>query len=146
MSESELLAGRATSVGTLRFASRFDGLPGHFRCPDRLHLSSVGLGTQPGEPNGSDDIAYRSAVPHALKRGVNVLDTALSYRMQSSERSIGAALCRAFAEGTVARDEVVVISKGGYLTPDPDSLMGGSDMRRDLVRSYIDTGRFARRH
>ena len=43
MPESELHPGRATSEGTLRFASRFPGLPGNFRKPDRLTLSSLGI-------------------------------------------------------------------------------------------------------
>ena len=52
MAEPELLPGRATAEGTRRFAARFPGLPGHFRRPDRLTLSSLGLGTKPGVPGG----------------------------------------------------------------------------------------------
>ncbi|MFQ5515832.1 MAG: aldo/keto reductase, partial [Myxococcota bacterium] len=98
------------------------------------------LGTAPGEPDGADDLLYREAVARALRGGLNVLDTALSYRMQTSERSLGAALRRAIAEGTVARDEVYVITKAGYLTPDPDRLVSPASLRRDLIETYVDSG------
>ena len=86
MAGSERIAGRATAEGTKRFAERFAALPGHFRRPDRLWLSSLGLGTKPGAPGGVDDLCYRSAVPRALELGANVFDTSISYRQQTSER------------------------------------------------------------
>jgi len=137
MPESELIAGRATPEGTRRFAERFAALPGHFRRPDRLWLSSLGLGTKPGAPGGVDDLCYRSTVPRALELGVNVVDTSISYRQQTSERALGRALARAFRERVATRDEIFVISKCGYLSPDAESVMDG---RRYLVRTYLDSG------
>ncbi len=137
MAEAELLSGRATPEGTKRFARRFPALPGHFRRPDRLWLSSLGLGTKPGAPGGVDDLCYRSVAPRALELGVNVFDTSISYRQQTSERSLGRALRRSVREGAAQRDEIFVISKCGYLTPDAESVMDG---RRYLVRTYLDTG------
>jgi aryl-alcohol dehydrogenase-like predicted oxidoreductase len=137
MAEPEKIAGCATAEGTRRFAARFPELPGHFRRPDRLWLSSLGLGTKPGAPGGVDDLCYRSVVPRALELGVNVFDTSISYRQQTSERALGRALRRAFREGVAQRDEVFVISKCGYLSPDAESVMDG---RRYLVRTYLDTG------
>jgi aryl-alcohol dehydrogenase-like predicted oxidoreductase len=137
MPEAELLPGRATGDGTRRFAARFAALPNHFRRPDRLTLSSLGLGTKPGVPGGVDDLCYRSVVPRALEQGVNVFDTSLSYRHQTSERALGRALARAFRERVARRDEVFVISKCGYLAPDAESVM---DARRYLVRTYLDSG------
>jgi len=131
MAEAELLSGRATPEGTKRFARRFPALPGHFRRPDRLWLSSLGLGTKPGAPGGVDDLCYRSVAPRALELGVNVFDTSISYRQQTSERSLGRALRRSVREGAAQRDEIFVISKCGYLTPDAESVMDG---RRYLVR------------
>ena len=140
MPESGLAPGRATPEGTQRFAARFAGLPGHFRRPDRLTLSSIGLGTRGGEPGGVDDLLYRQALPELFAGGVNLLDTALSDRMQTSERALGSALERAWRERSVARDEIVVVSKGGLLTPDPDRARSASEARRDLVASYVETG------
>jgi aryl-alcohol dehydrogenase-like predicted oxidoreductase len=135
-----LVPGRATPEGTRRFAARFAELPGHFRTPDRLALSSIGLGTRGGEPGGADDLAYRSAVLRALALGCNVFDSAISYRAMTSERALGAALRRAFASGAAARDEVFVISKCGYLTADPQSPLAVRDPRRYLVATYVEPG------
>jgi hypothetical protein len=83
-------AGRATAEGTQRFAERFPDLPGHFRRPDRLLFSSLALGTRNGELGGVDDLLYRQATASCLERGVNVFVTALSDRMMTSERCLGA--------------------------------------------------------
>jgi aryl-alcohol dehydrogenase-like predicted oxidoreductase len=139
-SGDERVPGRATAQGTRRFAERFADLPGHFRAPDGIALASLGMGTRGGEPGGGDDFAYRSAVPRALEVGINVFDTALSYRAQRSERTLGAALRRAFAEKRVARDEVFVITKGGYLTVDPDLVRRPQEARRYLVATYVESG------
>ena len=134
-----LLPGRATAEGTRRYAARFAERPGHFREPDRLALSSLGLGTRNGAPGGGDDFAYREAILRALELGVNVFDTALSYRLQTSERVLGATLARAFAEGRAARDEIVVVTKGGYLVGDPDFARSRGELHDYLVRTYLDT-------
>jgi aryl-alcohol dehydrogenase-like predicted oxidoreductase len=105
-----------------------------------VRLSSIGLGTRPGSLDGADDLLYRSAVPRALEQGINVFDTALSFRAQRSERALGAALRRAFAEGVAARDEVVVVSKAGYLSVDADRVRTFADGRRYLVETYVESG------
>jgi len=132
--------GHATAAGTRRFADRFAHLPGHFRRPDDMWLSSLALGTRNGEPGGVDDLLYRSAVAQLLEGGVNVFVTALSDRMQTSERVLGIALERAFREGLAARDEVVVVTKGGTLTIDPDEVQTHIDTRRYLIETYLDSG------
>jgi len=118
----ERLAGFATPQGTLRYAARFQGraAAGHFReIPGGLVLSSIGIGTYLGEPDEATDRAYTHAVIAAVESGVNVVDSAINYRLQRSERSIGAALRRLASHG-VARNEVVVCTKAGFLTPDGD--------------------------
>jgi len=135
-----LRPGRATAAGTRRFADRLEVAPDHFSRPDELWLSSIALGTLRGDPGGVDDLLYRGAVPELLERGGNVLDTALSDRMQTSERALGRALERAFREQRIARDEIVIVSKGGALTPDPDRATDYASLQRDLHRTYIASG------
>ncbi len=146
MRQDQGIEGRATADGTGRFAARFAALPGHFRAPDRLRLSSLGLGTRPGDAAGADDLSYRSAVLSALELGVNVYDTALSYRLQRSERMLGAVLRRAFAERRVSRDEIVVITKGGYITLDPDFAHDRLQARRYLHETYVASGLVSLEH
>ena len=134
------MPGRATPAGTARYASRFGDLPDHFRQPDRLKLGSIGMGSRPGEARGADDLGYRSALDRAVELGVNVFDTSISYRMQHSERCIGAGLRRAIREGKIARDEVVVVTKGGHLTLDTRLVRTRSEAERYLVSTYVDSG------
>ncbi len=140
MADVDPIPGRATPQGTRRFAARFPDLPGHFRCPDRLSVSSFGLGTRSGEIGGVDDLLYRQALPELLAGGVNLFNTALSDRMQTSERALGVSLARAIREGVAARDEIVVVTKGGLLTPDPDLARSASEARRNLIATYVETG------
>jgi aryl-alcohol dehydrogenase-like predicted oxidoreductase len=109
----------ATTEGTQRYAARFTGRvdEGHFRKRENLQLSSIGIGTYLGEPDQPTDVAYTQAVIAAFERGANVIDTAINYRFMRSERSIGAALVELQKRG-YAREEVLLCTKGGYLTPD----------------------------
>ncbi|HKY32644.1 MAG TPA: aldo/keto reductase [Candidatus Polarisedimenticolia bacterium] len=117
-----LRQGRATPHGTARYASRFAGSvhAGHFRAaPGGLILSSIGIGTYLGEPDDADDRLYRDAVVAAVRSGCNVIDTAVNYRCQRSERSIGQALSELMGAGGegefFSREEVVVATKGGFI-------------------------------
>ena len=140
MSRDPGVGGRASAEGTARFTRRFERLAGHFRRPDRLWLSSLGLGTRGGEPGGADDLGYRSSVLSALELGCNVFDTAPYYRHQTSERALGAALRRGFAQGLAQRDEVFVVSKCGYLSLDLDHPLAARGARRYLLETYIESG------
>jgi len=118
--QGKLLAGAATPAGTLRYAARFRGksAAGHFRQTEAgLVVSSVGIGTYLGEADGATDEAYSRAVASAVEGGFNVIDTAINYRFQRSERSIGEALRELVAHG-FSREEIVLCTKAGFLTPD----------------------------
>ena len=103
----------ATSEGTAAYARRLAAAPGHFRPAFGLTVSSLGLGTYLGREDDATDRAYVEAIQAAVEGGINVLDTAVSYRLQRSERAIGAALA-ALGE-SVPREQVVVASKAGYV-------------------------------
>jgi aryl-alcohol dehydrogenase-like predicted oxidoreductase len=133
------LPGRASRPGTARFRDRSvreRALPfEHFReAPGGLALSSLGLGTYIGPPDGATDLAVEQAVTVCLTSGrVNVLDTAINYRYQRAERSVGRALARAVERGAIARDEVFVATKNGYLAPDG----GGGPVPRDWLETEL---------
>jgi aryl-alcohol dehydrogenase-like predicted oxidoreductase len=135
----ERTPGRATPQGTLRYASRFQGrsAAGHFReIPGGLVLSSIGIGTYLGEPDKSTDDGYADAVVAAVEGGINVVDSAINYRLQRSERSVGAALKVLVSKG-FSRDEIVLCSKAGFLTPDGDMPEDASEY---FSREYIEPG------
>ena len=134
------MSGGATGAGTRRYAERFRGKAAdeHFRQAHGLILSSMGIGTYLGAPDEKTDASYTEAMVAAVQNGINVIDAAINYRFQRSERSIGAALQQLFAQG-FSRDEFVLCTKGGYLTPD-------GAMPRDpneyFFREYIQPGIF----
>jgi aryl-alcohol dehydrogenase-like predicted oxidoreductase len=139
---SEQLPTLATPEGTSRYAARFAGraAPGHFReqASTKLQLSSIGIGTYLGEPDSATDAGYTAAVIAAVEGGINVLDTAINYRFQRSERSIGAAL-RTLASKGFAREELILCTKAGFLTPDGEMPADANDY---FVREYIKSGIF----
>lgn len=83
----------------------------YFRSLDGLAVSSIGLGTYLGEPSEAVDEAYHESIETALESGINVVDTAINYRHQRSERVVG----RALGSADPPREAVVVATKGGYL-------------------------------
>jgi aryl-alcohol dehydrogenase-like predicted oxidoreductase len=117
-----MITGHATREGTSRYSERFRAtLSGdHFREVRGITVSSIGLGTYLGEPTESDDRTYEAAVRRALAAGCNVIDTAINYRFQRSERSVGAAIEAVVEAGKVHRDEIVVATKGGFIPFDGD--------------------------
>jgi aryl-alcohol dehydrogenase-like predicted oxidoreductase len=140
-----MLPGYATPQGTERYRDRFPQLRDarHFRRSENvreageLWLSSIGLGTYLGEPTDASDAEYVEAIATALRSGINVLDTAINYRHQRSERNLGTALARLVAAGELQRDEVLVCTKAGYLSFDGNL---PPDPRAYFRREYVETG------
>ena len=140
--DDERKTGSATADGTLRYAARFQGraAAGHFReIRGGLVLSSIGIGTYLGEPDDTTDLAYTAAIVAAIENGINVVDAAINYRFQRSERAVGAALRQLFLKG-YSRDEIVVCTKAGFLTPDGDM---PADPNSYFAREFLERGIFS---
>ena len=103
----------ATAEGTARLIDRFPEFrdKGFYRTIFDLKVSSFGIGTYLGNADEATDRAYTDALTAAAENGINFFDTAINYRNQRSERCMGAAL------GRLQRDEIVVCTKAGFLTP-----------------------------
>src|SRR3974377_385933 len=75
--------------------------------------------------------------------GINLFDCAINYRRQRSERCIGAALEQ------LQRDEIVVCTKAGFLTPGaapeflkPEQMVGGMhSMDPDFLADQVERSR-----
>src|SRR5436305_14484108 len=123
-----MIKGFATFEGTARYRDRFPLLrdAGHFRqfvnvtSAGQLWLPSIGLGTYLGETDSESDSSYEQAITVAVRMGINVLDTAINYRHQRSERNIGAALHSLLGSGEIPRAEVLVCPMAGHLSSDGD--------------------------
>src|SRR6476646_8699513 len=130
----------ATLEGTKRYANRFAGraADGHFREAHGLVMSSLGIGTYLGQPDPKVDASYTAAIVAAAESGINFIDAAINYRFQRSERNIGAAIKQLAAKG-FSRDELVICTKGGYLTPDGSM---PEDPNEYFFREYLQPGVF----
>ena len=140
-----MIPGRATIDGTARFRDRFPQLKdaGYFRDPEAVPrvaefwASSIGLGTYLGEADDAADGEYTDAITTAVQSGINVLDTAINYRHQRSERNVGAAMKALIDAGQVKRDEVLVCTKAGYLSFDGNL---PPEPRTYFTKEYVESG------
>ncbi|HSE89624.1 MAG TPA: aldo/keto reductase [Candidatus Binatia bacterium] len=132
------LQGSATAEGTEGYRKRFEGKipPGHFRQSQELWLSSIGIGTYLGNHDAATDKLYHDAIVRAVESGCNVIDTAINYRCQRSERSIGTALKELASRG-FKRDEIVVATKGGFI---PYDGVPPSDVRNYFAATFVTPG------
>ena len=111
-----MILGHATPEGTRRFTARHNRIDSrNYRPCNGLLVSAIGFGTYLGAQNESDDRYYEAAIQGAVRLGCNLIDTAVNYRCMRSERNIGVALGQLIKEGVVARDEVVICTKGGFI-------------------------------
>lgn len=60
-------------------------------------------------------LAHRTALALALQAGINIIDTSANYTGGGSERLVGKVLAELIAGGALIREQVVVVTKGGYL-------------------------------
>lgn len=129
----------ATPEGTLRYAERLQTAvaPGHFHKQQELCISSIGIGTYLGQADERTDRMYQEAVQRAIELGCNVIDAAINYRFQRSERAIGAALRQMFESGQAARDEIIIATKGGFFPFDNEP---PRDARAWVMENLINTG------
>ena len=104
----------ATATGTHGIAIRNkQAHPSFYRQAQGLTVSTIGHGTYLGEMDEAADAGYVEAIQAAIGLGLNFLDTSLNYRHQRSEKNIGEAL----KKSGVAREEVILCTKAGYLVP-----------------------------
>jgi aryl-alcohol dehydrogenase-like predicted oxidoreductase len=138
-----LIEGAASPAGTRRYAARFSprfAADFYRRLADGAAASSIGFGTYLGECTDTDDARYGQSIREALRGGINLIDTAINYRCQRSERSVGAALREAIAAREIARDEVVICTKGGYLPLDGTPPTTRADYKEYVRREFIHPG------
>lgn len=111
-------------------------------------LTSLGIGTALGAPSDEEDAAYDAALRCAIELGVNHIDTAINYRCQRSERTIGRTLreidsragSRTGPNGNGGASPLFVTTKGGYLPLEAPPPASKDEYRAYIQREYLDTG------
>jgi len=107
----------ATPEATYNFAKRFSHYKDFYARHDGLIFSKLGFGTFKKEPYKEENYTfdYKDALKTAIQSGINLIDTAINYRYQESEKEIGEVLEELMALGEVKREELIVCSKGGFI-------------------------------
>ncbi|MDP4230926.1 MAG: aldo/keto reductase [Bacteroidota bacterium] len=108
------LSGFASSEGTSRFRDRFPTLASDFNRLGRTDLlcSPVGFGTYRCDVRVAE---HKAALVKAIRMGVNLIDTSANYADGNAERMIGEVLGLMVGSGEIKRDEIIIVSKGGYI-------------------------------
>ncbi len=116
-----MITGYATQEGTLNFAKRNQqAAKDHFKRFNGLTLSSIGIGTYLGNIDSTTDNLVKEAIKKSVLSAINVIDTAINYRSQKAERSVGKAVSELLEEGSAKREELFISTKNGYVTNDGD--------------------------
>ncbi|WP_447972228.1 aldo/keto reductase [Nitrospira sp. Kam-Ns4a] len=118
------LPGSATPGGTGAYAARMvNWLATTGQSEQAEHgytaLGSTGLTTSRlgfgGYRIAVDDPEHREALRKALREGCNLIDTSTNYGDGESERLVGSVLAELIKKGELRREEVIVVSKIGYV-------------------------------
>ena len=102
-----------------------------------LPVSSVALGTYLGAMDFSTDHKVAQATVMAADAGINCFDSAINYRGQRGEKSLGEGFRRLFLMGKVKREQVFVSTKGGFV---PFEGVAEEDYTALFHREYVDKG------
>lgn len=110
------IPGCATVEGTKAYADRMWAenphlSPDGWRIFDGLTVAKVGTGTY--RMAGQDD--QTAALVYALTHGLNLIDTAANYMGGNAERWLGLILKELFFAKRLSREEVVLVTKAGYV-------------------------------
>ena len=141
-----MIAGRATPEGTAAFADASPADARNYSNARGLTVSNVGIGTYLGEADAQTDLAVEAAVKASVGAGVNVIDTAINYRAQRAERSVGRAVEALAKEGgeggsgggpAAPREALFVSTKNGYVTHDAEAPGG---FWEQVKEQYTGTG------
>ena len=119
-----MISGYATKEGTHNFVKKSGVNKENFNEFEELLLSNVGIGTYLGDADAKTDEMVVKAVKQSITSGINVIDTAINYRSQKAERSVGKAISEVIEENKITRDQIFVSTKNGYVTNDADVQLG----------------------
>ena len=115
------LPGSASPEGTARYVARLVSQSRHHGHLEhgygqfgitRLTTSRLGFGTYRVDTRAPE---HREALKKALQEGVNLIDTSTNYMDGDSERLVGSVLRELTKSNELAREEVIVVSKIGYV-------------------------------
>jgi aryl-alcohol dehydrogenase-like predicted oxidoreductase len=135
------LPGSASPEGTARYAARLVSQSRHNGHLEHgygqfgvtgLTASRLGFGTYRVDTREPE---YREALKKALREGANLIDTSTNYMDGDSERLVGSVLRELTKSGELGREEVIVVSKIGYVQGEN---LKQAEAREKAERPYPD--------
>jgi len=107
-----MINGYASAAATRSYVEKHGPLAGNKIGTEGLTVSQAGFGCY----RVSSGVAHHEqALGMALREGVNLIDTSANYGDGGSEILVGQVLEKLIDSGDLARDDIVVVSKVGYL-------------------------------
>ena len=140
------LPGSASPEGTARYVARIVSRSRHNGHMEHgyarfgnsgLTTSRLGFGTYRVDTKEPE---HRVAFKKALQEGVNLIDTSTNYMDGDSERLVGSVLGELTKNGELAREEVIVVSKIGYVQGEN---LKQAEAREQAGRPYPDMVKYA---
>lgn len=107
-----MIPSRAKSENTIEYCSRFPELLSKNLGSTDLRVSACGFGAYRTDYRVKE---HSKALEYALSSGINLIDTSSNYSDGGSEILIGSVLEELVNKGKIKREEIVVVSKGGYI-------------------------------
>ncbi|KAA3617068.1 MAG: aldo/keto reductase [Calditrichaeota bacterium] len=102
----------ATPEATKLYSKKYETLNYEHLGQTNLSVSQAGFGGYRVHISVDE---HRQALEYALTHGINLIDTSSNYANGGSEELIGAAFKNLSEEKKLKRDEIVIVSKVGYL-------------------------------
>jgi len=127
-----MIKGHATTDATADFAARYAPISYVPLGTTGLKTSQAGFG---GYRISSGMRQHEEALMAAIRSGINLIDTSANYADGGSETLVGQVLEDLTAQGDVKRQQVIVISKVGYIQGENLAL---SQQRKSEGRSFQD--------
>src|SRR5581483_10142419 len=108
------IGGRASIEATAGVPARYPDWSHSYKMLGRtgLTVSAAGFGSYRVHRSVQE---HRAALAKAVRMGINIVDTSSNYSSGNSERLIGEVLSGLVVQGQVKREEMIVVSKGGYI-------------------------------
>lgn len=102
----------ATIPASIYYSSKFPDLSYNKLGKTGFTIGSCGFG---GYRVDNSVEEHHAALEYALQHGINLIDTSSNYSIGGSEKLIGNALQKLISEERIILDEIVIVTKGGYL-------------------------------
>lgn len=107
-----MINGTATSQGTMDYAKEHQDIFYTMFASAGLSVSRAGFGCYRVDVSFAEHV---KSLTQALLSGINLIDTSSNYADGGSERLVGSVLHQLITQGKLKREQVVVVSKAGYL-------------------------------